>query len=288
MTTSEQKQRVQAFFDQAETWQGQLYVDQRERFNRAMVRRKQYAFQMLNRLNGLKKGVTLDIGCGCGIYLEDLITLGFHAHGLEFSKDMLRACQTRLTGNGLGLRPRLICGDIEHIPFSDEGFDLVLCIGVLGYLLSDHDALSEIHRILKPGGFLVLALQNMLSFSNLDYVLRAALKSFIRPHSRTLMHEDPLGVSMMVPWIFDHSHYCYKSYNPWKLERMMAAAGFRFVDAMTFGYEFRILRRLRMIPESVLNAMELGLETVFRRVPLPYFSYSGDFYTGIFQREAIF
>ena len=46
--------------------------------------------------------------------------------------------------------------DIEKIPFPDNTFDGIVCLGVVEYLASDGPALTEMQRVLKPGGFAVI------------------------------------------------------------------------------------------------------------------------------------
>jgi len=46
--------------------------------------------------------------------------------------------------------------DIHHMPFADRSFDVVLCNHVLEHVADDIRAMSEIHRVLKPGGFAIL------------------------------------------------------------------------------------------------------------------------------------
>lgn len=64
---------------------------------------------------------------------------------------MLRAASSRLGGG-----PGLSCGVFEHVPFRQGAFDAVLC----GYSLRDAfdlgAAISELHRVLKDGGRLVI------------------------------------------------------------------------------------------------------------------------------------
>jgi len=46
--------------------------------------------------------------------------------------------------------------DVQAIPFSDETYDVVICNHVLEHVDDDTKAMSEIYRILKPGGFAIL------------------------------------------------------------------------------------------------------------------------------------
>lgn len=46
--------------------------------------------------------------------------------------------------------------DVQAIPFSDEIYDVVICNHVLEHVDDDTKAMSEIYRILKPGGFAIL------------------------------------------------------------------------------------------------------------------------------------
>lgn len=46
--------------------------------------------------------------------------------------------------------------DIHRMPFADRSFDVVLCNHVLEHVDSDIQAMTEIHRVLRPGGFAIL------------------------------------------------------------------------------------------------------------------------------------
>jgi SAM-dependent methyltransferase len=51
----------------------------------------------------------------------------------------------------LGPRTSVVC-DVQRLPFADDTFDAVVCQAVLEHVVDPHRAVSEIHRVLRPGG----------------------------------------------------------------------------------------------------------------------------------------
>jgi SAM-dependent methyltransferase len=91
-------------------------------------------------------GWVLDIGSGTGFWLRRMRAGGMHAVGVEPVMD-------RVLRSG----PGAVAGDALSLPFADDRFDAVWCIHVLHHLVDPPVALSEMARILRPGGHLVLA-----------------------------------------------------------------------------------------------------------------------------------
>ena len=59
-------------------------------------------------------------------------------------------------GKELGRSLRLTEGDAQDLPFADGSFDTVVCTYALCSVPDDAAAISEMHRVLKPGGRLIL------------------------------------------------------------------------------------------------------------------------------------
>jgi ubiquinone/menaquinone biosynthesis C-methylase UbiE len=88
----------------------------------------------------------LDAGCGTGFTLHKLADRGFDVVGIEPSEGM------RVQARSLYPDIPIIGGDIEHLPFPSGTFDLVVSIEVLRYLAVPDKSLSELARVLRPGG----------------------------------------------------------------------------------------------------------------------------------------
>lgn len=100
-----------------------------------------------------------DIGCGAGPITYELLKRGYSPIGLDFSSDMLSNAKKRIESLDLHSIP-LINGNSELLPFPDQQFDCIVCLGVISYVEHYENIISEIHRILKPGGTTIITYRN--------------------------------------------------------------------------------------------------------------------------------
>jgi hypothetical protein len=82
-----------------------------------------------------------------------------------------------------------------------------------------------------------------------------------------------------------HRGYFFKSYDLPQYEKILQGRGLVKTDVMTYGFEFRILRSLGFIPRRWLDSAELALEKLVRKRKIPYLSYAGWVFTGVFRNE---
>ena len=93
----------------------------------------------------------LDIGCGTGFFLAELVREHPRAVGLDISHAMLKVSDQYVPD------ARLVTGDAENLPFREGRFDTVFCKGSLHHLRDHHGFLQACRRLLKPGGVLILS-----------------------------------------------------------------------------------------------------------------------------------
>jgi 2-polyprenyl-3-methyl-5-hydroxy-6-metoxy-1,4-benzoquinol methylase len=105
-----------------------------------------------------KAGRVLDVGCSTGVFLAEMARHGhWELHGVEVNA---RAAEYARQRYGL----RIFTGQLAEAGYADEYFDVVTLWHVLEHLPHPRSALSEIHRILKPGGLLVVQVPNLGSW----------------------------------------------------------------------------------------------------------------------------
>jgi ubiquinone/menaquinone biosynthesis C-methylase UbiE len=100
----------------------------------------------------------LDAGCGTGIFTSDIISKGASVTGLDISRPMLKKALLK-TGNSFNC----ICADMLKLPFKDCSFDKTASITAIEFIKDAALALSELARVTKPGGAIVVATLNSLS-----------------------------------------------------------------------------------------------------------------------------
>ncbi len=100
----------------------------------------------------------LDVGCGTGtatLLMAAKAGPNSLVAGLDISKDMLAQAASRALHAGWP-NIRWTCGQAEHLPFADNGFDRVTAQFSLRNTDNWMESLGEMVRVLKPGGRLVL------------------------------------------------------------------------------------------------------------------------------------
>jgi SAM-dependent methyltransferase len=98
----------------------------------------------------------LDVGCGPGFYVAELLERvgpGGHVTGIDGSAAMLAIAERRVAGHE---NVTLLEASATELPFEPEAFDAAISVQVLEYVDDVPGALAELHRVLRPGGRLVV------------------------------------------------------------------------------------------------------------------------------------
>lgn len=108
---------------------------------------------ILNKLSKIPYHTALDLGCGTGEMMKLILQqeTSKSLYGIDLSEKMLEVAREKL-GNNV----TLILGDSEQLPFTDSFFDVVYCNDSFHHYPAPDNVLSEICRVLKPGGTFVM------------------------------------------------------------------------------------------------------------------------------------
>ncbi|BCA54109.1 hypothetical protein W02_12490 [Nitrospira sp. KM1] len=147
-----------------------------------------------------KLDLLLDAGCGNGRFLETL-PADTVSVGIDASLNLLKAARRRKRGHFH------VCCELEHLPFKDNLFGTVISCRVIQHLKKQEQAISELCRITRDHGDLILELYNTwnlktiwkeIRMSKIRSVFNAPFKLFFR------------SLSPFSEWGID-----YDNYNHW-------------------------------------------------------------------------
>lgn len=115
---------------------------------------RHYEAPLLERLGGRLPGKrALEIGCGRGIGTEIILRrfAAAEVHAFDLDPDMVERARRRLAHAAPG-RVKLWAGDATRIAAPDAAYDAVFDFGIIHHVPDWRAAVSEVRRVLKPGG----------------------------------------------------------------------------------------------------------------------------------------
>jgi SAM-dependent methyltransferase len=130
----------------------------------------------LPRIRGTR---VLEVGCGPGKLLADMVRAGYTCAAVDRSPAMVAAARDELRRQGLASHETPVSlGDIQHLPFLGESFDTVVSTFPTEYIY-EPAALREVARVLRPGGRLVVVLGAGLLSTRLPLLPLVALARLV-------------------------------------------------------------------------------------------------------------
>ena len=145
----------------------------------------------------------LEIGCGAGRFTEHLVTNKGNIHSIDLSQ----AVEANL--ENIGFRPnyQIAQADIYNIPYPNQSFDIVLCLGVLQHTPDPVLSIQKLWEKVKPGGLLVIDhyTYSISIILKLFWIYRAFLKR-MSPEKSMRIVEQLVHIFFPVHWRI-RNHY---------------------------------------------------------------------------------
>jgi tRNA (uracil-5-)-methyltransferase TRM9 len=158
-----------------------------------------------------KAGSVLDIGCGNGRNLIPFAMAGFDCHGIDFSRRMIDLARGHFKRKGLDAEFRV--ASATRLPYRANTFDYCISVAVFHHLESEKErakALSEMKRVLKPGGRALITVWNKLQ-----------LRFLLSPKDTYIAWRRKGKIYQRYYHLFDY----------WELKQMLTKAGFAILKS---------------------------------------------------------
>jgi len=118
----------------------------------ANTRQASMVVEWIKRLGQMDLDI-LEVGCGSGWLCQQLVAFG-RVTGTDLSNDVLVRAEGELR------KVAFFAGDFLELDFPSSNFDIVVSLEVLAHISDQNAFVEKIARLLRPGGYLMLATQN--------------------------------------------------------------------------------------------------------------------------------
>lgn len=159
--------RITRQLEQRSAWWDRIYEQTSLLEARILRRRQQLALTWIDELSLAKESRVLEIGCGAGATAVKLARRGRLVAALDRSPTMLERTRNHAVTSGVGQLVTPILGDAHRLLFPTGTFDVVLALGVLSWLEEPNAAISEMARVTRPDGLVLVTSLNSLDLARL-------------------------------------------------------------------------------------------------------------------------
>jgi ubiquinone/menaquinone biosynthesis C-methylase UbiE len=149
----------------------------------------------------------LELGCGTGYFTKELVRTKASVTAIDISQELIREAQKTVQADNVSFEIQNAC----RMEFNDNLFDKVIGSSVLHHL-DIRKALSEIHRVLRPGGRIAFTEPNMMN--------------------------PQIALQKNIPWLKKRlgDSPDETAFFRWKLKNLMHATGFEQVQILPFDF----------------------------------------------------
>ena len=196
--------------------------------------RQYYIDQMIERQKISKGAKILDVGCGPGELIVGLLRKGYDVWGIDISKRMIEEAIKTVHERVSPEWNYASVGDIEKLDFCDCFFNVVVAAGVIEYQKDDENALTEMNRVLKKDGYLIVNVTNRYSYIRiLERAYTRAKQNATTKSMINFIKTKLLGKEKIKEFI---SHPARRVHSPKKFDRQLANFGFKKISHNYFHF----------------------------------------------------
>jgi 2-polyprenyl-6-hydroxyphenyl methylase/3-demethylubiquinone-9 3-methyltransferase len=205
----------------------------------------------------------LDIGCGGGFLTEEYARLGYQVIGIDISPKSIAVARSHALKENLSIDYQV--GSADNLEFGADYFNIVSCCDVLEHILEWGEVITEIARVLKPGGLFLFDTINRTQKSRMTMIFGLQNWSFTK-----LFPPD--------------THIWEMFIRPEEITQALSDQGIQVIEfsgGMIPKDPYSTLREVRRYKTNKISAAELG-----QRLELKHGSDLSQNYLGYAQKSA--
>ncbi len=156
-----QDNKIQNRFDsETPLWSAYHLGEVKTTVEREVIQRKEVAKKIIKQHYLQKNAEILEVGCGTGDNIAEILKLDkkWRGRGIDISTEMIEKAKEQYAYDRLSFSVM----DIEKEAPAEQ-YDVILLLGVVGYLQNNKQAFENIFKALKPGGLLLFTYGNKKS-----------------------------------------------------------------------------------------------------------------------------
>jgi ubiquinone/menaquinone biosynthesis C-methylase UbiE len=210
-------------------------------YSRIQQYRRSLVLAWIDELRLPAGSIALELGCGAGLTAVALAQRGLRVQALDATSAMVELAREQAAAAGVADRVEVNVGDAHELPFDAASVNLVVAMGLIPWLHDPRAALSEIARVLRPRGTVVVTCDNA---HRLDHLLDPLWSKLLAPV------RDAVGPLLPDSWRPRPAPVAaYHSVR--QFDKLVVEAGLHPVKGQTFGFgPFTFLAR-SLLPERL-------------------------------------
>ncbi len=238
----QKKTTIDQYFSKKSSYWNKIY--QRDDVEAIIYQQRcSIALKYINELCLPTDAKILEVGCGAGLTTVELARSGYSVVSLDSVKEMRDLTRQRARAAGVAERVKIIHGDVHELTYPPASFNLVIALGVIPWLANVKQALSEIVRVLTPGGHLIISADNRNRLNYFFDPTRMPMLTGIKKTLLQMLEKTGLRKKPKVPGANMHKTS--------EMNRILASAGMEKIKHQTIGFGPFYFYKYPLLPNSI-------------------------------------
>ena len=256
------QENVNAYFQSQASFWKDIYT--RDSVQAEIYRERQAA--VLAWIDGLALAPgsqVLEIGCGAGFLSIALAQRGLRVQAIDPAEAMVEQARRHAEQAGVAGRLTVGPGDANALPFEDRSFDLVLAIGVMGWLTSPELGMQEMARVTRPDGYVIFTGANQMGLHYLFDPLKNPALAPLKRYLKTGLQR--IGLRLRPLQEMPQTVVAYHFHDRRLIDAILTRAELIKLESKTLGFGPFTFFHFRVIPESPGVRLHHGLQRLADR-----------------------